>query len=149
MNPRALLQAYSLSRGAPSTTWVLLQILSCFANFHYFTSAAYLKGRHCESRGKEARNCQWQKRTSRLFALHTRVMTEREINRACASEATELTFNHLGTSAYVECFAILTHKKNGVNYFFVNRIKIEILSKRIFLFPMENEIKNQNVRTDK
>ena len=30
LNPRALLQAYSLSRGAPSTTWVLLHI-KCFA----------------------------------------------------------------------------------------------------------------------
>ena len=31
LNPRALLQAYSLSRGAPSTTWVLLQIFECSA----------------------------------------------------------------------------------------------------------------------
>ena len=96
---------------------------SILPNFSFFTSVACLKGRHCESRGKEARNCRWQKRTSRLFALHTRVETKREqivLVRVRQRSWPSTTWVLL----HVKCFAILTHKRGGVNYFLSLKQKI-------------------------
>ena len=123
LNPRALLQAYSLSRGAPSTTWVLLHILIDFAQFLFFHICRLFEGATLRKQGKRGEELPVAKADEPTFrAAHTswdqkeQIVLVRVRQRSWPSTTWVL--------LHIKCFAILTHKRGGVNYFLSLKQKI-------------------------